>query len=72
MVERPCWERDWRHVSSGWGKGFSMWVCLNCGNRLDRTIAMNQAQQAQASTFLKHELIWTECKRQLALLEVLL
>jgi len=70
MIERPCWERDSRQVSHEWPKGLYMWVCMNCGNRLDRTIAINQAQQAAESTYLKHARIWTECKRKLALLEV--
>lgn len=42
MVERPCWERDWRHVASRMTRGIYLWVCLNCGDCLDEVIAFNR------------------------------
>ncbi|MDH5738714.1 MAG: hypothetical protein OEY77_00145 [Nitrospira sp.] len=69
MVERPCWQRDWPDVSRGWLKGLYMWVCINCGNRLDAVIAANRAQQAERTERIRHDVLWQECKRQLRLLQ---
>jgi len=57
MIEQACWERDWRHVSSRWPKGLYIWACLNCGDRLDSTIAFNR-QHGPEMTSKRHAHHW--------------
>lgn len=45
MVERPCYPR--LSVPGGGNRSLYLWCCVNCGNRIDETIAFHQAQQRE-------------------------
>jgi hypothetical protein len=70
MVERPCWQRDWRDVSGRWPRGLYMWCCANCGHRSDSTIEANRAWQCQAMPPSRHERIWRQVQDAVAAQEV--
>lgn len=57
MIERPCWERNWRQVSSRWTQWPYMWACMNCGERLDSIIAFNR-RHGPAMMSMRHAVHW--------------
>ena len=64
MVERPCWERDWRFVSSRMSRGRYLWCCLNCGEYVDPTILFNRQQVPVDMTSRRHSLVWDEVRKR--------
>lgn len=66
MVERPVWERDWRHVSGRWPKGLYMWVCVNCGDRVDAVIAFNRRVWPGEMRTRRHARHWDKIQRLVA------
>ena len=67
MVERPCWQRDWRQVSSRWPMGLYMWCCLICGDRVDATIEANRScQRDEPLPQTRHARIWQDIVDQVA------
>lgn len=70
MVQRACWERDWRQVSRRWPKGFYLWSCLNCGDCVDDVIAFNRAVPKQETEAQRNERIWQRVKDQVKVVAV--
>lgn len=63
MIERPCCEPDWQHVSSRWPTVVYLWGCVICGNYHDATIALHQAQQRpEPMTSRRHTMLWNRTR----------
>ena len=45
MVPQSIVDHDWHHVSDRWSRAGELWGCVNCGDRLDLTIAIVSPEQ---------------------------
>lgn len=70
MVERPCWEREFRHVARQWVRPLYLWCCTNCGDCLDATIAFHRALRTVESEAQRNERIWRRVRHDVKLVGV--
>lgn len=62
MVERPCWERDWRHVSRRWAHTTYLWTCVNCGECIDQAILANRLMKPELMQSKRHAQWWKKIR----------